>query len=283
MEFVIENIDINNYSGEILFYWLERDITFKYDINRIKQKKNTGTIKLDYKLEGTYKLGHNLRNKQTNKKENHIINIYSNNILEIEGGGRYAMDWIYFNIKSINKNDVIFDIYDKSKFRFQEKEQKKKTILLNKEYWNKYWSCLHLLSIFYPEEPSNEIKSSIKKLLKKLESNGLKCRNCTEHFRRYLKDFNRDEIVRNRDNLFIFFVELHNKINKMNSKRQLSIEEINEIYKDTDKIEIDLIDNYKLNIKRLLLENKIEMFPDIYNTEGRKMMKRRLGLFVLEK
>ena len=151
MEFVLENIDINNYSGEILFYWLERDITFKYDINKIKQKENKGIIRLDYKLEGTYRLGHNLRNKQTNKKDEHILNVYSNSILEIEGNKRKAMDWIYFSIKEVEKDDIVFDLYDKSKFRYQEKEIKRKTIALNTEYWNKYWKCLHLISIFYPE------------------------------------------------------------------------------------------------------------------------------------
>ena len=142
MEFVLENIDINNYYGEVVFYWLERDISFKYDINKIKQKENRGIIKLDYKLKGTYKLGHNLRNKKTGKKDEQEINIYSKNILEIEGGKRKALDWIYFSINEIKENDIIFDFYDKSKFRYEEKEIKKKTVLLNTEYWNKYWRYL---------------------------------------------------------------------------------------------------------------------------------------------
>ena len=127
------------------------------------------------------------------------------------------------------------------------------------------------------------MKGSIKRLLKKLEKDGLKCRNCTEHFRRYLKDFNRDLIVQNRTNLFMFFVDLHNNINKMNNKKTLTIDEVEEIYKDTNNIEIDLIDNYNLNIKRLLVEYRIDKFPVIYNTESRKMIKKRLGLFVLKK
>ena len=78
-------------------------------------------------------------------------------------------------------------------------------------------------------------------------------------------------------------VVIHNKINKMNSKRILSKDEVLDIYRDTDKIEIDLIDNYNLNIKRLLLDNSIDTFPDKYNKDGRRLMKKRLGLFVLEK
>ncbi len=47
MEFVLENFDVNNYNGELLFYWLERNISFTYSIDKIKQYGNKGIIKLD--------------------------------------------------------------------------------------------------------------------------------------------------------------------------------------------------------------------------------------------
>lgn len=283
MEFVIENIDINNYNGEIIFYWLERDITFKYGINKIKQKGNKGIIRLDYRLVGTYKLGHNLRNKRDNKYDDLDINIYSNNIREVTGGILKRLEWIYFSILELSKDDIVFDLYNKDKFRELESDIKRRTLELNNEFWRNYWKYLHYLSLIYPENPSNKNKSNIKKLLKNMENDGLSCPNCRNHFKEYLSDKNRDIIVSNRDNLFNFFVDLHNNVNKRLGKGELSKRDVKEIYKDLENINKELINNYGIDIGLLLESERVNEFPNIYNKESRKIIRRRLGLFVLEK
>ena len=174
MEFVLENIDINNYRGNILFYWLERNITFTYTIDRIKQEGNKGILRLENKLVGTYRLGHNLQNKITNEYDDLEINIYSKGILELDGGKKKRLEWIYFSILKIGENDIIIDYYNKEKFRDEENDVRKRTEKMNLEYWNNYWKCLHLLSILYPNDPDINKKMSIKRLLKKLSKDGLK-------------------------------------------------------------------------------------------------------------
>lgn len=283
MEFVLEDFDVNNYTGEILFYWLERNISFTYSIKKIKQCGSKGIIKLDYKLVGTYRLGHNLKNKITMKYDNLKINIYSSNILELEGGVRKRLEWIYFKIREIDSNDIIIDYYNKDKFREEERDVKDRSLKMNIEYWNSYWKCLHLISFIYPDNPDNNKKKSIKKLLSKMERDGLKCRNCTNHFRRYLANKNRDLIVSSKMNLVNFFIDLHNNVNRMNGKIEYNLERVEDLYKEPEQINNEIESKYKVNLKDLLIKNKIEEFPNIYNTKGKLLMKKRFNLFVLEK
>ena len=69
----------------------------------------------------------------------------------------------------------------------------------------------------------------------------------------------------------------------MLNKREWTKLEVKEFYKDTEKINREILDNYKLDIKNLLESNEIDKFPDIYNNKGRECMKRKWGLFILEK
>jgi hypothetical protein len=283
MEFVLENIDTNNYRGDILFYWLERNITFNYTIDKIKQEGDKGILRLENKLQGTYRLGHNLQNKKTNEYDDLEINIYSRGILELEGGKKKRLDWIYFNIFYVKKDDIIIENYNKDRFREQESDVKRRTEKMNLEYWNNYWKCLHLLSVLYPLDPDMTKKMSIKRLLKKIEENGLKCNNCKIHFRRYLSDKNREKIVSCKEKLIKFFVGLHNNVNKRNKKREWSREEVKDFYKETEIINSEILLKYNIDIKRLLENNEIDKLPYLYNSKGRERMKRRWGLFILEK
>ena len=83
MEFVIKNFNKNIYSGEIIFYWLERNITFKYGIEKVKQQKNDGIIKLDFHIEGKYRIAHNLKNNKTNEYDDFRINIVALGAIQI--------------------------------------------------------------------------------------------------------------------------------------------------------------------------------------------------------
>ena len=282
MEFVLENIDKNKYSGELIFYWLDRDITFRYDISRLKEDKmNNLILKLNYKIKGRYRLGHNLKNKVTNNFDEQKILINSNNILELNGGFKKRLEWIYFEIKKI-ENEIILSEYDKDKFRYEEKELKSRSIKMNIEYWNIYWKCLHLISYLYSNEPSKESKDSILKLLIKLETDGLKCINCKNHFINYIQSLDRQEIVKDKESLINFFIDLHNNINRRNGKKELNRVEVNKLYSDKKNIISELL-KVKINISKMLEENRVNEFPDIYNREGRRILKKKWGLFVLEK
>jgi hypothetical protein len=283
MEFILENIDINNYRGEIIFYWLERNITFTYKVDKIKQDNKRCKLKLDCKLPGTYRLGHNLQNKNTNMYEDIEINIMSDGVIELKGGIKKRLEWVYLKILNIEKDDIIIENYDKELFRKEENDVKRRTEMMNIEYWNNYWKCLHLISIIYPKDPDMDIKMSIKRLLKKLSGDGLTCNNCRRHFIKYLSDKNREKIGSNKEELINFFLGLHNNINKRNNKKEWSKKEVKEFYKDSERISNELILNLDINIISLLKTREIDKFPDIYNKIGRERLKRKWGLFILEK
>lgn len=283
MEFILENIDINNYRGEIIFYWLERNITFTYKVDKIKQDNKRCKLKLDCKLPGTYRLGHNLQNKNTNMYEDIEINIMSDGVIELKGGVKKRLEWVYLKIINIEKDDIIIENYDKELFRKEENDVKRRTEMMNIEYWNNYWKCLHLISIIYPKDPDMDMKMSIKRLLKKLSGDGLTCNNCRRHFIKYLSDKNREKIGSNKEELINFFLGLHNNINKRNNKKEWSKKEVKEFYKDSERISNELILNLDINIISLLKTREIDKFPDIYNKIGRERLKRKWGLFILEK
>ncbi len=283
MEFILENIDINNYRGEIIFYWLERNITFTYKVDKIKQYNKRCKLKLDCKLPGTYRLGHNLQNKNTNMYEDIEINIMSEGVLELKGGIKKRLEWVYFKIINIKEDDIIIENYDKEIFRKEENDVKRRNQIMNIEYWNNYWKCLHLLSIIYPNNPNMDMKISIKRLFKKLSGDGLTCNNCRRHFIKYLSDKNIEKIVSSKEKLIKFFLGLHNDVNKRNNKREWSREEVKDFYKDSIVINNELICDFDIDIKSLLNKNEIDKFPDIYNKTGRKRLKKKWGLFILEK
>ena len=56
-----------------------------------------------------------------------------------------------------------------------------------------------------------------------------------------------------------------------------------EFYKDSERISNELILNLDINIISLLKTREIDKFPDIYNKIGRERLKRKWGLFILEK
>ena len=76
---------------------------------------------------------------------------------------------------------------------------------------------------------------------------------------------------------------MHNDVNKRNNKREWSREEVKDFYKDSIVINNELICDFDIDIKSLLNKNEIDKFPDIYNKTGRKRLKKKWGLFILEK
>ena len=282
MEFVIKNFNKNLYSGELIFYWLERNLTFKYGIEKVKQRKNDGIIKLDFHLEGKYRTTHSFKNRSTNKYDDFELQIIALGAIQIRSKIKKRYEWIYFEIKKLSETDIIFENYDQIKFKDEEKDMKGRLGKVNIEYWNSYWKCLHFLSFIYPDEPSDNNKKEIKKLLSKMKADGISCPQCRQHFINYLQKLNIDEIVKSKDSLFNFFVDLHNSVNKKLGKGVLNYEKVRELYKDLDKIENELISMYLLNIRELLKTNNLITFPTIHHSKSRNIIKKRLGIFVLE-
>ena len=88
------------------------------------------------------------------------------------------------------------------------------------------WLVLHTSAASYPEKPTPDTKDRMKQII-----NGLpllvSCASCKEHCQALI-DSNRnrlDEICGSKQNLFKFFVDFHNKVNKRQGKPEMSLKD----------------------------------------------------------
>ena len=93
------------------------------------------------------------------------------------------------------------------------------------------WFALHNGSSTYPKSASKLTKERMKGYIEG-RPYILPCKECQIHASDYIyknKD-NLDFICSSRDNLFKFFVDFHNEVNKRNNKKVISHEEAKKIY-----------------------------------------------------
>jgi len=284
MEFVLGKNEKKNYTGDIKLYWLERNITFLFGMDKLSEDTGNLILKLDYCLEGTYRISHNLKNKHTNKYDTHTLELYIDGVLKLPTGLKHKSEWVYFEIKKDDSETIIISNYDKNKFIGEERAYKNRKLQMDKEYWFIYWKCLHFISYIYPKNPTNALKLSMIELFNILKSGGLKCPICTHHFGQYIKSLNIEEIINNNESLKTFFINLHNNVNKRHKKREFSRREVDKFYEDKKNIEKYLLDlGFGLALTNMLKEERIHEFPNIYNNEGRLFLKKKWRLFILEK
>ena len=106
------------------------------------------------------------------------------------------------------------------------------------EVWgSSFWMVLHISSMTYPASPSPIYKNRMKNFITGIPVM-LPCEVCKHHADIYInKIWNKlDYIVSSRDELFKFFVDFHNEVNKRNGKKVLSYQEAYKIYSSPIKI-----------------------------------------------
>lgn len=94
------------------------------------------------------------------------------------------------------------------------------------------WSYLHYSAINYPIKPSKQQQKSMKQWLTCLSAT-IPCKNCSTHYNKYIQQHfkNLDVICASRDTLFNFLVDIHNKVNKRNGKREVGYDEARWLYR----------------------------------------------------
>lgn len=94
-----------------------------------------------------------------------------------------------------------------------------------------YWSVLHYMSAHYPENPTPQEKNEMKQFLLCFPVI-LPCKKCQYHYKCFVKDHYEmlDDICQSRENLFKFFVDLHNQVNQRNQKPILSLHEAKQMW-----------------------------------------------------
>ena len=109
---------------------------------------------------------------------------------------------------------------------------KSRTNLSDPKVWGpSFWFTLHNGAIHYPVSASNVHKQWAKNFIKGLPVM-LPCEACKPHAQAYIqKKLDKlDSIVSGRDNLFNFFVDFHNQVNKKEKKKTLTPEEARNLY-----------------------------------------------------
>tara|TARA_Y100000389_G_C17422476_1_gene497537 strand:- start:37 stop:519 length:483 start_codon:yes stop_codon:yes gene_type:complete len=108
----------------------------------------------------------------------------------------------------------------------------------NPEVWGpSFWFSLHNGSLHYPENPSDIVIKKMKGFILGIPYM-LPCHDCAEHAKAYIS-YVYDElniICSSRDNLFKFYVDFHNYVNKRKNKKIMSHEEAYKLYASGVKV-----------------------------------------------
>lgn len=167
---------------------------------------------------------------------------------------------IYFEIT--NNNTINYGnkmLFNKKYTEYSNNLSKFKTI-----FWNIYWKILHTISFEYPINPDDNNKSDISKLIYNMNNGGISCHDCALHFKTY-SDKNKIELCyNNKEQLFKYFVDLHNDVNIKTNKQLISIENAKELYKNSNN---ELINEYNIDVKNYVLNYKLSTLPNIINTK----------------
>jgi hypothetical protein len=87
------------------------------------------------------------------------------------------------------------------------------------------WKFIHFITMGYPETPTEEDKKTYKKFFEMLGS-VIPCKICGDHYKSHIKKHPiDDEILKDKDSLMAWGVEIHNIVNKNNGKKIYSVEE----------------------------------------------------------
>ena len=100
-----------------------------------------------------------------------------------------------------------------------------------------FWFTLHNGANKYPENPNKIIHQKMKNFIIAVPVM-LPCLKCKDHAISYIESQleNLDKIVSSKNNLFNFFVDFHNDVNKRYGKKIFTYEEANELYNGNIKI-----------------------------------------------
>jgi hypothetical protein len=106
------------------------------------------------------------------------------------------------------------------------------------------WFVFHNAANTYPRRPTPYIREGMKQLLINLPLI-VPCIKCKEHFHDFLQTTNLDEVVSSKENVFVFFVKVHNYVNRRYGKREMSVPEAKELYGFDNPTGINMRITYK--------------------------------------
>lgn len=92
-----------------------------------------------------------------------------------------------------------------------------------------FWFVLHNGVNSYPKNPTPFVRDGMKQLLINLPLL-VPCITCKEHFYHFLRRADLDKAVASKEDIFAFFVKIHNYVNIRYGKREVSLQEAKDMY-----------------------------------------------------
>ena len=98
------------------------------------------------------------------------------------------------------------------------------------EVWGPHaWQFLHSITLSYPDNPTSEDKNNHAQFFNSIQ-NILPCQKCKDHYTQNLQVLPIEQHLDNKESLFRWSVDLHNRVNVINNKREYSYDEVTELY-----------------------------------------------------
>ena len=98
------------------------------------------------------------------------------------------------------------------------------------EIWGPHaWQFLHSITLSYPDNPTLEDKNNHAYFFNSIQ-NILPCQKCRDHYTQNLQAFPVEQHLDNKESLFRWLVDVHNRVNVTNNKREYSYDEVTELY-----------------------------------------------------
>ena len=102
---------------------------------------------------------------------------------------------------------------------------------MNPEIWGPpAWTFLHSITLAYPDNPTDSDKINYENFFNILQPI-LPCAKCSNNYKIHLQEDPITNHLDNKSSLVKWLINLHNKVNKINGKRELNYNEVINHYK----------------------------------------------------
>lgn len=92
-----------------------------------------------------------------------------------------------------------------------------------------YWMYLHLISIGYPDVPTDEEKQNMKQFLN-IFPETIPCIKCKTHFINTIKNYDLNKMLHNKKSFMEFIWIMHNNVNDLLHKKKIDYNNFLKIY-----------------------------------------------------
>lgn len=101
---------------------------------------------------------------------------------------------------------------------------------INPAVWGShFWKSLHYSAVGYENNPSNLVKQKMKDRINALPYE-IPCASCRIHCNLFIENYDLNNAVENRKNLFLFYFTFHNAVNKRLHKQEMLLEDVIKMY-----------------------------------------------------